>query len=134
MDDVGQMISPMFFLFLLKSAEHLEKGSIESLCRVALRVVGGGSGVADPRQLSESLEQLILELSTLIMVELAWVAKSRDEIIEDFVSSGLASFVLRGVCLCKPGEVVNYNQDVLVPTTTGLKVEEVDTDEFKGRA
>lgn len=88
--------------------------------------------MAHTRELSEGSEQFIFELPSLIVVEFGRVSESRDKVIKNLVCSSFTGLVFSGVCLGKPGKVVNYHQDILVPTTAELKVEKVNADEFKG--
>lgn len=132
MKDMRQMILPVLSLFLGKCSEHLQQGLIEPLRRIALRVIWGSPGMVHARELSESLEQFVFKLPAHIMVEFGWVSEPWNKVIENLVSSSLAGLISGGVCLRKPGEVIDYHQNILVTTTAGLRVEKVNADEFKG--
>lgn len=53
------------------------------------------------------------------------------DFFKNLVGSSFASLVSGRVCLGKPGEVIDDDQDIIITTTTGLKVEEVNADKFK---
>lgn len=66
------------------------------------------------------------------MVKFGRIAKTRDEVIEYSLSRCPARLVLGGI-VSKPGEMIDYYQDVLIPFSTGFKVQVINTNKLYGR-
>ncbi|KAM7367482.1 hypothetical protein PAMP_013774 [Pampus punctatissimus] len=76
-------------------------------------------------ELPEGSKQFILELSALIVVKFSWITKPWDKVVENPVCSSFACLLSGGICLCKPGKVVDDYQNVFISTTAGFKGKEV---------
>lgn len=68
------------------------------------------------RELSEGLKQFIFEFPSLSVVEFGWVPKPWDKVIENLVSSSFDCLISGGVWLRKPGEVIDYYQNIFIST------------------
>ena len=73
-------------------------------------------------QLLQPLEQVILKFTTLIMMKLLWVPKTRDEVLEYLFRRCFPRFVPRWVRLSETREMVDNDEDVLKSSLAGLQM------------
>ena len=66
------------------------------------------------------------------MVDPLRKSEAENEVIEDLVSCCFGCLICSRISLSKSCEMVSYNQDVLKPSFTPLKVQVVYVNEFKG--
>ena len=69
-------------------------------------MIGGCPTLERTAKLFQLLEQLVLELATLIMVYLVWEPVSQNKVIEQSVGCGFTSLVTGRITHSKPCEVV----------------------------
>lgn len=89
----------------------------------------GTSNTIDGLLLSE---QLVLNLTPLVMVDTSSKPKFQGKVIKDEVSSCSTRLATSGMCLGEMSEMINYNQYVFISTLGLIKMQKINRLQFEG--
>ena len=92
---------------------------------IPLRVVGTCARLGNARQFVQLTEEIVLKFPSLVTMYTGWKSKSWYKIIENLFRHRSCCLVSGWVGLCKPCEVIYYQQNVLKSPLAFLQVEKV---------